>query len=77
MDSLVAVRTGALVVRSEALQRRVEDGSQRVAFLTGRLNAERTRLEKQFYGMEESIAKIRGNTSAISSIQNLFLLQRQ
>jgi flagellar hook-associated protein 2 len=77
MDSLVAVRTGALVVRSEALQRRVEDGSQRVEFLTGRLNAERTRLEKQFYGMEESIAKIRGNTSAISSIQNLFLLQRQ
>jgi flagellar hook-associated protein 2 len=72
LENLVAVKTGSLLVRNESLQRRIEDGGRRVDFYNVRLTAERIRLEKQFYGMEEAIAKIRSNTSAINGIQNLF-----
>jgi flagellar hook-associated protein 2 len=71
LEGLVGIKSGALVVKSQSLQRRVEEGGRRVDFLNVRLDAERTRLEKQFFAMEEAISKIRSNTSAISSIQNL------
>jgi flagellar hook-associated protein 2 len=72
LDSLVAERTGALIIRSQTLNRRVDDAQRRISSYDLRLTAERTRLEKQFYAMEEAIAKIRNNTSAVSGIQNLF-----
>ncbi len=71
LEGLVGIKSGALVVKSQSLQRRVEEGNRRVEFLNVRLSAERTRLEKQFYAMEEAISKIRSNTTAINSIQNL------
>jgi len=70
-ENLVGVKSGALIVRSQSIQRRVEDSNRRVNAFNIRLASERTRLEKQFYGMEEAISKIRSNTSSISSIQNL------
>ncbi len=71
LENLVGIKSGALVVKSQSLQRRVEEGGRRVDFLNVRLGAERTRLEKQFNDMETAIAKIRSNTSAINSIQSL------
>ncbi len=72
LENMVGDRKGALIVRSQTLSRRVEESQKRVGFLEIRLTAERTKLEKQFFAMEEAISKIRSNTSAVSGIQNLF-----
>lgn len=71
LENLVGVNNGVLVARNESLQRRIEDGNRRIEFLSAKLDAERTRLELQFYRMEETISKIRGNTSSLTTLQAL------
>ncbi len=69
LDRLVAIKNGSLVVRSQSLQRQVENGNKRVDGLNLRLDREREQLLKKFYDSESAISKIKSNLSAVSNIQ--------
>ena len=69
LDRLVGVRSGALVVKTQTIQTRIEASQQRIITLNIRLDNERNRLLKQFYGMEEAISKIQNNQSSVNSIK--------
>jgi flagellar hook-associated protein 2 len=71
LDRLVGVKSGALVVRNQAIQAKIDAGGKRIESFNIRLDNERNRLLKQFYGMEEAISKIQRNQSSISSIKPL------
>lgn len=72
LDSLVGINNSTLVNRTQALNRQIESSTDRLANVNGRLDRERERLLKQFYDLENSIAKIRNNGSSLNQIQNLF-----
>jgi flagellar hook-associated protein 2 len=72
LDSLVGINNSTLVNRTQALNRQIESSTDRLANFNGRLDRERERLLKQFYDLENSIAKIRNNGSSLNQIQNLF-----
>jgi len=69
LDRLVGIQSGALVRKASTLQQQIEAGSKRVDALNIRLDNEKNRLLKQFYGMEDAINKIRSNQSAVDSIK--------
>ncbi|MDZ4851366.1 MAG: flagellar filament capping protein FliD [Pirellulaceae bacterium] len=72
-DGLVGVKSSVLVNRNQAIQKNIENGNARIGHLNIRLDNERNRLLKQFYGMEDAIAKIKNNASALSNIQYISL----
>ncbi len=71
LEGIVGVNGGLLVNRNNTLQRQIEDRSKRVDFLNAKLDRERERLLLQFYKMEETLAKLRNNTSSLTTLQNL------
>ncbi|MEX0824713.1 MAG: flagellar filament capping protein FliD [Pirellulaceae bacterium] len=60
---------GLLMGRNETLTRQIEQNRDRVETLNERLENERERLLKQFYSVEEAIAKLQSNQQYISQIQ--------
>ncbi len=71
-DSLTAVKNGALLNRSQSLQNKIDLNNGRIVNLNKTLEKQRTRLLTQFYNLETSISKIRGNLNAINSISTSF-----
>lgn len=67
-DTLTGLKGGMLLQTTTTLQTKIELNSSRIESLNKRLENERTRMLKQFYAMEASIAKIQSNLSAISKI---------
>lgn len=66
----IAGQDNSLLMRSsETLTRQIEQNSDRVESLNKRLENERERLLKQFYSVEEAIAKMQSNQDYISKIQ--------
>lgn len=68
-DRLAGEENSLLLGRTETLGTQVLANNERVESMNGRLSRERERLLEQFYAMEEAIAKIQSNQSAIDSIQ--------
>lgn len=60
---------GLLLNRTTTLNNQIEANGQRITSMGVRLDRERSRLLKQFYQMEASIAKVQGNQQFLSSIQ--------
>jgi flagellar hook-associated protein 2 len=60
---------GLLLNRTTTLNNQIEANGQRISSMGVRLDRERSRLLKQFYQMEASIAKVQGNQQFLSSIQ--------
>ena len=68
-DRIAGVNNSLLINRSEALGLRILRNTDQAATLQRRLDAERTRLLKQFVSAEEAIARLQTNQNAISQIQ--------
>jgi flagellar hook-associated protein 2 len=64
-----------LISRLDSLTSNIRQNNERIEFLNDRLERTRERLINQFVKMEESIAKIQANLTAITSIQALPPLQ--
>ncbi len=69
LERLVGLKSGTLVVKTQTIQVQIDASQKRVETMNFRLENERNRLLRQFYGMEEAIGKIQGNQSAINSIK--------
>ena len=67
-DSLTGIKGGLLLQSTASYQAKIELNSSRIESWNKRLDNERTRMLKQFYAMEASIAKIQANMSSISKI---------
>ncbi|MDG2220545.1 MAG: flagellar filament capping protein FliD, partial [Rubripirellula sp.] len=68
-ETIAGESSSMLINRSNTLSGQVEFNSTRIEGMNTRLDAERERLLMQFYRMEEAIAKIQTNQSAINQIQ--------
>lgn len=68
-ESIAGETNSLLINRTETLSAQIESNSGRVEGMNVRLDAERERLLKQFFRMEEAIAKIQSNQAAINQIQ--------
>ena len=68
-DRIAGVNNSLLINRSEALGLRILRNTDQAAVIQRRLDAERTRLLKQFVSAEEAIARLQTNQNAISQIQ--------
>lgn len=68
LDTLVGVKNSVLVNRSQSLQRNIESSTDRVTFLSGRLDREKERLQKTFYDLELNLSKIKNNGSALNNL---------
>ncbi|HEX5104732.1 MAG TPA: flagellar filament capping protein FliD, partial [Pirellulaceae bacterium] len=79
VDALIETLAGrdrsALVTRAQALQRQVETAEERVTRMTERLDRSRERLLLQFYRMEEAVARVQNQLTALSQLQILEPLQ--
>jgi flagellar hook-associated protein 2 len=71
LESMAGVNDSLLVSRNSTLQRQIEDSNLRVSALNLKLDRERERLLRQFYRMEETIAKIRNSASSLTTLQSL------
>jgi flagellar hook-associated protein 2 len=71
LERLVGIRSGTLVVRTQTIQVQIDASQRRVETMNLRLDNERNRLLRQFYGMEEAIGKILNNQSAINGIKSI------
>ncbi len=71
IERLAGEDNSLLVTRAATLQRAIDENNQRVEDLNQRLDRERTRLLNQFFQMEQVIANLQTNLSAIASIQSL------
>ncbi|MFN7292676.1 MAG: flagellar filament capping protein FliD, partial [Pirellula sp.] len=72
LDGLVGVNGSSLVNRTKSIQQQIELNDRRIAGMDVRLAREKERLEKQFFDLENTIAKIRNNSTSLSSITSLF-----
>ncbi len=70
-DSLAGVERGALLNRNETLNSQIDQNRQRIESLSTRLDKQRTRLLTQFYNMEQVIARLQQNLSALGGIQSI------
>ncbi|TWT70493.1 flagellar filament capping protein FliD [Crateriforma conspicua] len=68
-ERLAGDSSSLLLTRTQTLTTQIERNDQRVEYYNARLETEREQLLLQFIGMEEAIAKLQGNISAIESIQ--------
>ena len=67
-ERLAGASSSMLVNRSETLTTQIEFNNDRIDALNERLENERERLLRQYYSMEQAIAKIQSNQQAISQI---------
>ncbi|MCU0711078.1 MAG: flagellar filament capping protein FliD [Pirellula sp.] len=72
LDGLVGVNGSSLVNRTKSIQQQIDLNDRRIAGMNVRLAREKERLEKQFFDLENTIGKIRNNSSSLSSINSLF-----
>ncbi len=76
-DQLLASLTdsvaGTLQSRINAIDRQVQMSNRRIEQLNDKLADKRARLEAQFAAMEQAIARIQGQSSALASLQALAL----
>ena len=70
-EKLAGDTNGMLLNRSETLTTQIQFNNQRIDALNERLDNERERLLRQFYSMEQAIAKIQSNQQAVSQIMPL------
>jgi len=68
---LAASDNAVLIRRLDTLDNKLTTNNERIDLLTARLDASRERLLLDFLRMEEAIAEIQGNLSALSSLQPL------
>lgn len=68
-DSLASVQSGALLARNNSIQQSIEQNTGRIASMDVRLERQRARLLQQFFGMEQAIAKLQRNLTAINQLQ--------
>ncbi len=71
LERLVGRDNSALVSRSLALARQVDDTTERVTIWDQRLERQRERLLNQFYNLELVVSRIRNNLTSINQIQAL------
>ena len=74
-NNLATDDNALLISRLDSLTSSIRQNSQRIDFLNARLEKKREQLINQFVSMEEAIARIQANLSAITSIQALPPLQ--
>lgn len=67
-EKLAGETNGMLLNRSETLSTQIEFNNDRIESLNERLENERERLLRQYYSMEQAIAKIQSNQQAVSQI---------
>lgn len=67
-DKLAGETNSMLLNRSETLSTQIEFNNDRIDALNLRLENERERLLRQYYSMEQAIAKIQSNQQAVSQI---------
>ncbi len=67
-EKLAGGTNGMLLNRSETLTTQIEFNNDRIESLNDRLENERERLLRQYYSMEQAIAKIQSNQQAVSQI---------
>ncbi len=70
-ERLAGATNSLLIGRTQTLASQVQSNNERIESLNTRLSNERERLLLQFYAMEEAIAKVQGNLSAVDSIQRI------
>lgn len=70
-DRIAGEGTSLLLNRSDTLGKQIQRNASRVESMNERLESERQRLLKQYYRMEEAIAKIQSNQSYINQIQSV------
>lgn len=76
IDQLAGDENSLLSSRSEALNRTIETNDQRIESLTESLELERERLLLEFIRLEETIALLQSNNTAIESIQPIQIQTR-
>jgi flagellar hook-associated protein 2 len=67
-EKLAGETNGMLMNRSDTLSTQIEFNNDRIEALNERLESERERLLRQYYSMEQAIAKIQSNQQAVSQI---------
>jgi flagellar hook-associated protein 2 len=72
LDGLVGINGSALVNSTKSIQQKIDLNDRRIASMNVRLTREKERLEKQFFDLENTIAKIRNNSNSLGSITSLF-----
>ena len=68
IETLAGPDNSALLSRTAALQRQVEDADERIAAMNARLERSRERLLLEFFRMEDAVGKIRNSLTAINQI---------
>jgi len=68
IESLAGNTDSLMELRKEALQTTIDKNQDRIDTWTKRLDAERTRLTKQFANLEVTLAKLQTNYQALDSI---------
>jgi flagellar hook-associated protein 2 len=76
LESIVGEDSSLLVNRIETLQRQIENYDERISAWNARLDRNRERLMNQFFKLEEVVARIQNNLSAINQIQFIAPIQR-
>ncbi|TWT42697.1 flagellar filament capping protein FliD [Botrimarina hoheduenensis] len=76
IDQLAGAGSSLLSSRSDALQRTIEANDSRIELMTASLDRERDRLLLDFIRLEETIALLQSNTTALENIQFIQIQNR-
>jgi len=68
-DRLAGIDNSLLLNRNNALQRQIETLNERIELQDRRLDAYQNRLMNQFFKMEETLARLQRNSTALNSLQ--------
>ena len=71
IETLAGEDNSLLVNRANSLQSKIDSNTDRVEFMTQRLDAERERLLKQFFELETIVGRLQSNLGVISGLQPL------
>ena len=71
IDQLAGESSSLLTFRTESLADKIESNVQRIDVLDSRLESERARLLKQFFAIEEAVARMQSDLAAIQGIQGI------
>jgi flagellar hook-associated protein 2 len=70
-DRLAGIDNSVLLNRNSTLQRQIETINERIDLQTQRLDAYQERLLRQFFRMEETLARMQRNSTSLGSIQSI------
>jgi flagellar hook-associated protein 2 len=71
IDQLAGEENSTLTSRAESLTEKIDTNSRRIEDMNVRLESERQRLLKQFFAMEDVVARMQADLAAIQGIQAL------